>query len=185
MTDEQKELLKSLGKDEVLKHYNIDDPDGLKDQLDELESKRKKAYDEAAKTRIKLREAEQELEALKAQSEGRESEEVKELKKNLKTLESELQVHKDFKSNLLNKRLELIPDEALRAELAKTGSLELVELTLEKVVKASSSVGSGNKDGIEAPDINTMTVDELFAFSQTNPDDYNKLMRESIRSKNG
>jgi hypothetical protein len=145
----------------------------------------KKLREENAERRVQNREYAEEIDKLKTQlSESTTvlSEKEKELTNKLTSIEAEKNQLIEFKTKIFEKKLELIQDEALKEELRKTNSIDLVELTLEKIIKAPQSLGAANQAG-EKKDISKLSFQELLSMAESNPEEYNQLMREQISKK--
>lgn len=156
---------------------------GFSTEDEETQRYIKKLRDESAEKRIRNKELLDEIDALKNQLSEKDNllnVKEKETSEKLTGLESQLTSLTEFKNNIFEKKLSLIQDEALKEELKKTGSLELVEMTLEKVIKPTQSLGAETKPG-EPVDISKMAFNDLLQMATEKPDEYSKLMREQIR----
>jgi len=145
----------------------------------------KKLREENAERRVQNRDLVEEIETLKKQvseTTTNLSEKEKELTNKFTCSDHENKKKIQFKTKIFEKKLELIQDEALKEELRKTNSIDLVELTLEKIIKATQSLGAANQAG-EKKDISKLSFQELLAMAESNPEEYNQLMREQISKK--
>jgi len=107
--------------------------------------------------------------------------EYKSLKEQYEKHISEIEQLQNFKDTVINSKLEKIKDEDLRKKLIDVKDIELIDKILALQVQQENSIGSNNGTKSDIQSLKNLTLNERVELANTNPDLYNKLVREASK----